>query len=91
MSPDKRTWRAYALEADVMPDELDRGQQVVQLTVRLGITATPANQIGRQVVVTLTRPMLEILAQMAEDVGAVYHVMVRNPIDEYYEQKEAKT
>lgn len=91
MSPDKRTWYGNAMQADVMPDEMDRGQQIVHLTVRLGITGVPANQIGRQVVVTLTRPMLEILAQMAEDVGAVYYVIARDPADEYDEQKEAKT
>jgi hypothetical protein len=90
MSPNKQTWYANAVQADAMPDELDRKQQVVHLIVRLGIHATPTDQIGRQVVVILTRPMLEVLAQLAEDVGAVYHVMVHDPAYEYYDKESTQ-
>lgn len=70
----KRAWRANATDAEPAPDELEEGERVVSLTVRLMTSPTPAEHVGREVFVLLTRPMLERLAQLAEDVGAVQYV-----------------
>lgn len=74
----KRTWRAYATEASAVRDELEDGQQVVQLTAYLSIAqSTPLAHVGRRITITLSRPMMEILARLAEDVGAVEYVLDR--------------
>ena len=78
----KRAWRAYASEANAVPDELEDGQQVVQLTTYLSVaSSTPLAHVGRKVTITLSRPMLEILARLAEDVGAVEYVLDRSIFD----------
>ena len=76
----KRTWHGIGMDATAVPDILDENRQVVELTARLSLEgATPVHQCGRELKIIITRPTLEILARLAEDVGAVYYVDMTGP------------
>lgn len=80
MRPRKRPWPGYAIEAYPVldPTEENAGTLLVRLWPS---TVTPSRHAGRDVEVVMTRPMLELLARLAQEVGAVHWVDVTDPND----------
>jgi hypothetical protein len=76
MTKKKKPWRGIAIDADGRLDDVLEGEKIGYLVVKLAPDrSTPMVHIGREIHVPLYRPMLELLAQIAEDTGAVEYVM----------------
>lgn len=84
----KTPWFGIAVDAvpvlDVDPD----GGAVGELHVVLSPTGAPARHADRLVRVVLSRPMLEILARMAHDTGAV-EAVIEHPTGVVFTDEEA--
>jgi hypothetical protein len=78
MSGAKRSWTGFASGVEVNNDGEEDGQRA-SLTVTLTSEGTPLQHVSREIQVVLTKPMIEAIARVGEETGALYFVYIEDP------------